>query len=146
MIYGSPRQALAYLYAHHRGPSIARPRYHDAPPDTGRSHLDGPLVGALLYGPRSTGGCAIVPGSPEDLELRQWATSPGGERTSLVLAVERRMRASLRAHGLLLSRRRPPPVRHWVDPEGATWGRLSGNTGTRANSRCADVQNMAENP
>ena len=48
MIVGSPRQALAYLYAHHRGPTLARPKYHDAPGGTGRQHWDGALIGAML--------------------------------------------------------------------------------------------------
>jgi len=122
-MFGSPRQALAHLYAHHRGPRLARPRYDDAPPSTGRSHWDGSLIGSLLYGPRELGGCGLEPGGQLDLELRAWATTAGQAttRTPEIRSVERRMRDLLRAHGLMGPRTRAPAVRHWTDPDGLTW-------------------------
>lgn len=123
MIFGSPRQALAYLYAHHRGPTIARPKYHDAPRGTGRQHWDGALVGAILYGPRSTGGCGVERGGPLDRELKRWASTPGAVRTHEIRSVDRRMRAVLRMHGLLAQRAPIAKVRRWTDPEGRQWTR-----------------------
>lgn len=141
MIFGSPRQALAYLYAHHRGPTLARPRYDDAPGDTGRSHWDGPAVGALLYGPRETGGCGIVPGGEDDLELRRWATTrdldSAALRTLLVLRVERRLRAALRHHGMMTTRRQLARVRRYTYEDGQTFAR---------ETTCADVQDLARIP
>lgn len=123
MIFGSPRQALAYLYAAQRGPQLAQPRYHDAPPSTDRSCWDHVEIGALLYGPRRTGGCGVVQGSPLDVELRTWATERGTGRSDQVRAIERRMRGLLRNHGL----QRPTPavlrMRRWEDPEGRAWTR-----------------------
>lgn len=120
MIFGSPRQAIAHLYAHRRGPTLARPRYHDAPGETGRSPWTGVLIGALLYGPD---GCGITPGSDDDRELQQWASNPGSDRSSLVLRVERRMRRLLRDHGLMRPRSRAPVAREWTDDEGRTFFR-----------------------
>ena len=159
MIVGSPRQALAYLYAHHRGPKSARPQYGHVPADTGRSHWDGSLIGAMLYGPRvpelgQRPGCGIVSGSVEDAEVQRWATNVDEHpndpdktlRTPLVLSVERRMRTRLRAEGLMLSRRPPPKVLRWKDPENRVWASLvlAGRLG--AISRCASVQEVAQNP
>lgn len=124
MIFGSPRQALAYLYAHHRGPTAARPKYHDAPPDTGGSHWDGSIVGALLYGPRSTGSCGVPPDSTLDRQLRYWATHSGVRRTKQIAAIERRMRSVLRAHGLIVPVNRSSDIRHWTDPDGVCWARF----------------------
>lgn len=141
MIFGSPRQALAYLYAHHRGPTLARPKYHDAPGETGRSHWDGSVVGAMLYGPRETGGCGIVPGSDDDLELRRWATTRDLDATALrsaaVVRVERRLRAALRAHGLMTVRRKLARVRRYTYDDGQTFAR---------EIPCADGQNLARLP
>jgi hypothetical protein len=140
VIFGSPRQGLAYLYAHHRGPSLARPRYHDAPGETGRSHLDGPLVGALLYGPvepeeaGAMPGCGVVQGGELDLELRRWATTAGQgtERSDAIRRVERRLRDLFREHGLMRARYRAPAVHHWVDPDGVSWGSLGPSSTTCA--------------
>ena len=154
MIVSSPRQAIAYLYAHHRGPTLARPKWHDAPGDTSRSHWDGSLIGAMLRGPRvlsgamlrdpsNVGGCGVEPDSPLDLELRHWATTAGVPRSEAVRAVERRMRAILRAHGVMPARRRIAAVRRWVDPDGAAWTR---QVDPCAETRCTDGQNAATVP
>lgn len=156
MIFGSPRQALAYLYAHHRGPTAARPKYHDAPGGTGRSHWDGTQVGAMLYGPRSAGCCGVERGGELDQRIRAWATaahlsSCRGkgcdclDRTDEVLGVERKMRAILRHHSLLTVRCRVavPRVRHWIDPENRVWGRV---VRERVNSPCGTVQDMLKLP
>ncbi|MGL5912279.1 MAG: hypothetical protein ACRCZP_19900 [Phycicoccus sp.] len=156
MIFGSPRQALAYLYAHHRGPTAARPKYHDAPGGTGRSHWDGTQVGAMLYGPRSAGCCGVERGGPLDERIRAWATSAHLQsckgrgcdclaRTDDVLAVERKIRAILRQHSLLAERRRVaiPRVRHWKDPDNRVWAKAMRD---RENSPCATVQVVAKLP
>jgi hypothetical protein len=145
VIVGSPRQALAYLYAHHRGPTLARPKYHDAPGGTGRQHWDGALIGAMLYGPRETGGCGVERGGPLDRELQRWASTADGTRTDDVLAVERRLRAILRQHGILAERRRVyvPRVRHWKDPEDRIWGRVVKES---ENSPCTTVQEVVSIP
>ena len=137
MIVGSPRQALAYLYAHHRGPTLARPKYHDAPGGTGRQHWDGALIGAMLYGPRETGGCGVERGGPLDRELQRWASTPGAERTDDIRAIDRRMRAILRAHGMLVVRRKLTPVHRWVDPDGAAWTRQVAPRSVPDESPCA---------
>lgn len=145
MIFGSPRQALAYLYAHHRGPTAARPKYHDAPGGTGRSHWDGTQVGAMLYGPKSAGCCGVERGGPLDRELQHWATTAGSIRSDSVLAIERKLRAILRQHSLLAERRRVaiPRVRHWKDPENRVWAKAMRD---RENSPCATVQVVAKLP
>lgn len=143
MIFASPRQAIAYLYAHHRGPTLARPKWNDAPGDTSRSHWDGSMIGAMLRGPRDLGGCGVEPDSPLDLELRHWATTAGAPRSEAVRAIERRMRAILRAHGVMPVRRRIAAVRQWVDPDGAAWTR---QVAPCAETRCADGQNAATVP
>lgn len=152
--FGSPRQALAYLYAHHRGPTLARPRYHDAPPETGRSHWDASAVGVLLYGLRELGNCGIAKGSALDLRLRAWATAshlptcPGppsvkkcdcGERTAEVLNAERRLRFAMRAARMLRERPRIPRVARYVEPDGAVSVRLLAEV---AKTACAAVQEM----
>lgn len=106
MIFRSPRQALAYLFAAQRGPGLARPKWHDAPRTTGNHHLDHVEIGAMLYGPRRTGGCGIVMGSKLEADLREWATERGVHRSDQVLAIERRLRCILRAHGVLPQRTR----------------------------------------
>lgn len=146
MRFSSPRQALAYLYAHHRGPTLARPKYHDAPGDTGRSHWDGPIVGALLYGPRETGGCGVVPGGPVDLELRAWVSSASADRVGSVWLIERRLRACLRAAGILIERPRVPRVRRWTDADGVVWGRLDHPRHERENSPCAPTREVVKIP
>lgn len=121
MIFGSAREAIAYLYAHHRGPTAARPKYHDAPGETGRSHWDGALLGAMLYGPRKLGCCGIIPGSLLDRQVREWATTAGVPRSDQVRAIDRRMRKQLHEAELLKRRERAPAARKWTDPEGRTW-------------------------
>lgn len=111
MIFGSPRQALAYAFACERGPGLARPKWHDAPRTTGNHHLDHVEVMALLYGrnPDGTpapGCCGVERGSELDLDLRVWATERGTMRTNDVLAVERLLRRLMRAQGTLHERRR----------------------------------------
>lgn len=118
--FGSPREALAYLYAAQRGPQLARPKYHDAPPSTDRSCWDHVEIGAMLYGPRRAGLCGVPQGSSLDLELRQWATERGTPRSAQVRAIERRMRDVLRRAGLMRTRTR---ARTWVDPDGLRWTR-----------------------
>ncbi len=152
MIFGSPRQALAYMLAHHRGPSLARPKYHDAPGDTGRSHWDGPMIGALLYGPRiptepgASPGCGVERGSDLDRAIQKWATTAYTDPPPEVLAVERRMRAIMHAQGMLRERRRVVSVRRWVDPDGAAWTRQVPQAASRAESCCATVGNLAKVP
>jgi hypothetical protein len=118
------------MYAHHRGPSLAKPRWHDAPPDTGRSHWDGAEVGALLYGSLESGGCGIEHGSELDRALMVWATHAGEsvERTSAIRIVERKLRDLLREHELMRPRTRAPAVQHWTDPDGAIWGSLGASS------------------
>lgn len=106
MIFHSPRQALAYLFAAQRGPGLARPSYGIVPRDTGRHHFDHVELGAYLYGPRKLGMCGVTMGSPLDIELREWATERGVHRTDQVRAIERRLRCLLRAHGVMPVRRR----------------------------------------
>jgi hypothetical protein len=101
MIVGSPRQALAYMFACRTGPGMVQQHPGRLPRDTGRHHLDHVLLGALLYGPRITGCCGVTPGSHLDLELRTWATERGTERSDQVRAIERRMRTLLRLHGMM---------------------------------------------
>lgn len=152
--FGSPRQGLAYLYAHHRGPTLARPRYHDAPPETGRSHWDASAVGVLLYGSRDLGNCGVAKGSDLDLRLRAWATSshlptcPGpplkrncdcGERTPAVERVEKRMRMAMRAARMLRERARVPRIARHVEPDGAVSARVWEPC---AKSRCASAQDV----
>jgi hypothetical protein len=116
MIYGSPRQAIAYLVTCRQGPGMARPSHNGLiAKDTGRHHLDHVLVGALLYGPREQGYCGVVKGSGLDLELQQWATQRGLGRSDEVRAVERRMRCLLRAHGIMVARYRFHARRHVSD-------------------------------
>ncbi len=130
MIFGSPRQALGYLYAAQRGPQLARPRYHDAPPSTDRTCWDHVEIGALLYGPRREGYCGVTQGSALDLELRAWAThEAGAERTNQVRAIERRLRGLLRRLGLQHSPPAAAPrTRQWIDPDGQSWTRLARST------------------
>jgi len=106
VIFHSPRQALAYLFAAQRGPGLARPSYGIVPRDTGRHHFDHVELGAYLYGPRKLGMCGVTMGSPLDIELREWATERGVHRTDQVRAIERRLRCLLRAHGVMPVRRR----------------------------------------
>lgn len=148
MIFANTRQAIAYLYAHHRGPTASRPKYHDAPGGTGRSHWDGALVGALLYGPRETGGCGVERGGPLDLALKHWSSTAGAERTGEIRAIDRRMRSALLEHRLLVVRRRVklPEVRRWTDPEGAIWARLRRIVGAPDDSPCADGLGMPRVP
>lgn len=64
------------------------------------------MVGAMLYGQRILGNCGVVQGSHLDAKLRLWATQRGAiERDDQILAIERRMRALLRAHGMMTHRR-----------------------------------------
>lgn len=137
MIVGSPRQALAYLYAHHRGPTLARPKYHDAPGGTGRQHWDGALIGAMLYGPRETGGCGVERGGPLDRELQRWASTPGAVRTNAIRAVDRKMREILRDHKMLKEHGEIHPGRRWVDPDGAAWTRQVAPRSVQDESPCA---------
>lgn len=106
MIFGSPRQALAYGFACERGPGLAQPKYHDAPRSTDRHHLDHVEVMALLYGPIDEGCCGVERGSELDHDLRVWATERGTPRSNEVLRIERRLRALMRAQGVLVVRRR----------------------------------------
>lgn len=135
------------MYAHHRGPRRARPRYHDAPPDTGRSHWDGPSIGALLYGPRETGGCGVEQLSALDRELREWVSSAGDgkedKRTAGVLAVERKLRKAMRLAGMLRPRVDVPRVRRHTYPDGTTMARVCEG---RENSPCASVQEVLTLP
>lgn len=111
MIFHSPRQALAYLFAAQRGPGMARPSYGRVPRDTGRHHFDHVELGAYLYGPRNKGMCGVVMGSHLDTALREWATERGTHRSDQVRAIERRLRCLLRAHGVMPVRRRFQCVR-----------------------------------
>lgn len=101
MIVGSPRQALAYMFACRTGPGLVQQVPGRLPRDTGRHHLDHVLVGALLYGPRIKGCCGVKQGSTLDQQLRTWATERGTERSDQILAIERRMRTLLRLHGMM---------------------------------------------
>lgn len=143
MIFGSPRQALAYLYAHHRGPSRAKPRYDNASADTSRSHWDGCEVGALVYGPRALGSCGVVHNSELDRALREWATSEYKDPTGPIPAIERRLRCAMRAAGLLRERVRVPRVHRWQYPDGTAGTRLLGD---RVKSRCASSGNLPKVP
>lgn len=146
MIFASSRQAIAYLYAHHRGPTAARPKYDDAPGGTGRVHWDGTMVGAMLYGPREQGCCGVVRGGALDRALRDWATHAESERTAEIRAVDRRMRAILRQHGLLAERRPAPKVRRWVDPESRVWARLVAAAVASEKTACADGLDLPRLP
>lgn len=161
MIFGSPRQALAYLFACERGPRLAQPRYHDAPPSTDRHHLDHVEVGAMLYGrnPDGTpapGCCGIERGSELDRDLRRWATERGdkGEdlRTNGVLAIERKLRALLRAQGALVVRRRLRAIRAAgaIDPTTGVHTSPDGTPTLRAigfaEEACATVQDVLRLP
>ena len=150
MIFGSPRQALAYVFACERGPGMARPKYHDAPRTTGNHHLDHVEVAALLYGrnPDGTpapGCCGVVRGSELDMELRIWATQRGDKdvdlRTSGVLAIERKLRALLRAQGVLHERRRFRARRQLDTGDGTPVLRAIGFE-PFAQDACATVQNV----
>lgn len=138
-IFGSPRQALAYLYAHHRGPTLARPKYHDAPGETGRSHWDASTVGALLYGPREGGGCGVVPGGELDMLLRRWATSEYREPEGPIPAIERRLRAAMRAAGMVRARVTVPRTRRHVEADGTVSVR---SYDPSEKSRCASSGNL----
>lgn len=105
-MFGSPRQAIAYMVAAQRGPAMARPRLDNTPRSTGRSGWDHALISTLLYGPQEQGGCGVVRDSPLDHELRAWATTKGHPRTREVEAVEKRLRRRLREHGLQVARPR----------------------------------------
>lgn len=120
MRFGSPREALAYMYRCHAGPQLARMRTEAR--DTSRTCWDHVAVGALLYGPRSEGCCGVERGSALDLELQAWALTTGAERTGAVLAVERRLRRALRAHGLKRTHPRAPLCDRlvFVDADGVT--------------------------
>lgn len=148
MIFSNTRQAIAYLYAHHRGPTASRPKYHDAPGGTGRSHWDGALVGALLYGPRATGGCGVIRGGELDLALKHWSSTAGAERTDEIRAIDRRMRAALLEHRLLVVRRRVqlPKVRRWADPDGGVWARLERERTVSVDFPCASGLGMPSIP
>lgn len=146
MIVGSPRQALAYLFAAQQGPGMARPKHHDAPTrDTGRSHWDHVMVGAMLYGRRILGNCGVVQGSHLDAKLRLWATQRGAiERDDQILAIERRMRALLRAHGMMATQRRFRARRELDTGDGTPTLRAIGFDA--GESACATVQNVLRLP
>ncbi len=112
MIFGSPRQALAYLFACERGPLLARLQPDNVPPSTNRHHLDHVEVGALLYGPKAMGCCGVVRDSELDQELRQWATQRGTPRTGEVEWIDRKLRRLLLAQGCMVVRRRFRARRH----------------------------------
>jgi len=143
MIFGSPRQALAYMFAHHRGPKASRPQYGHVPADTGRSHWDGCEVGALVYGPRALGSCGVVHGSDLDRALREWATSEYKEPTGPLYTLEKRLRCAMRAAGLLRARVKAPRVHRWTYPDGTSSTRLLGES---EKSRCTSPGNVATLP
>lgn len=109
--FGSPREALGYLYRCQDGPGMARPRWSDAPRRTDRVCWDHVQVGALLYGPRAKGMCGVVRGGLVDRELRLWALTPGAPRSPRVRNVVIRLRKLMREHGL----KRPHPKRPECD-------------------------------
>lgn len=150
MIFGSPRQALAYVFACERGPGMARPKYHDAPRTTGNHHLDHVEVAALLYGRNPDGSpaagcCGVVRGSELDMELRMWATQRGTARTNEVLAIERKLRALLRAQGVLHERRRFRALRQLDTGDGTPLLRAIGFE-PFAQDACATVQDVLRLP
>jgi hypothetical protein len=135
MIFGSPRQALAYVFACERGPGLAQPKWHDAPRSTDRHHLDHVEVAALLYGPIDQGCCGVVRDSELDQDLRAWATERGTPRTNEVLAIERRLRALLRAQGVMVVRHRFVARRHLDTGDGTPTLRAVGFTFERKSLR-----------
>ena len=118
-MFGSPRQALGYMYAAQRGPGLARPRWDDTCRGTGRTPWDHVEIATLLYGPRDKGCCGVERDSHLDYELRYWATTPGHPRSTEVRAVEVRLRRRMREHGLKQDYPRPDMRRYvFVDKKG----------------------------
>lgn len=87
----------------------------------------------MLYGPivpivaGASPGCGVIKGSQLDIEIRAWATSAYVDPPPQILAVERRLRAIMRAHGVLRERRKPialPSVHRFRDPDGQVWASL----------------------
>jgi hypothetical protein len=122
--WGSARQALAYMFSCRRGPQLRQPRYTNAPGSTGHHHLDHVLIGALVYGPMSEGGCGVEPGDELEWELLEWAMSRPNERddapSAQVLDVLTHLRELLDEHGLRARPTCPEPsdfVRY-VYPDG----------------------------
>lgn len=119
-MFGSPRQALGYMYAAQRGPGLARPRWDDTSRGTGRTPWDHVEIATLLYGPRNKGCCGVVRDSAVDKELRTWATTPGYPRSKEIEAVEKRLRRRMREHGLKIDHPFPPMERYpFLDANGA---------------------------
>lgn len=111
-MWGSPRQALGYMYAAQKGPAMARPKWHDAPRGTGRTHWDHVLIQTLLYGPRLQNCIGVERGSELDQELRRWATTPGHPRSPEVRNVEIQLRRRLRDLGLKIDHPRIRATRY----------------------------------
>lgn len=133
--FESPRQALAYHFSCLGGPALASPRFGEAV-STGHGAWDGPLIGALLYGPdpgridTTTGawgeGCGVEPGGELERELAEWALGYGVELSARARQVVHRLRDLMEEHGVKPSSRpaRASDVRHWTDPDGKTWAKL----------------------
>lgn len=99
-LWNSPRQALGYYYSARKGPTWRQPRYTNTSASTGHHHLDHVMVGAILHGPESEGGCGVEPGSDIDDELEEWALDRDALASDRVRDVLELLNQRLREHGL----------------------------------------------
>lgn len=128
-IFRSPREAIAYMYAARRGPSIRGMPTDDAPREQHDkwTHV---IISAIIYGPADADCCAIEYDSPEEAELIRWATERGAPRTSAVLRIERHMRRRLRELEMMPSQKAVDMIKQMcqvIGPDGiARLGFLKG--------------------
>lgn len=135
--FDSPRQALAYHFSCLGGPSLSKQRMGESA-STGHGAWDGPIIGALLYGPcpgrvdPTTGawgeGCGVEAGGELERELAEWALGFGVVLSPRGRDVVRRLRSLMEQYGVKPASEpaRAADVERWTDPEGRTWARLRG--------------------
>jgi hypothetical protein len=135
--FDSPRQALAYHFSCLGGPALSQPRFGESI-STGHGAWDGPLIGALLYGPNpgridaTTGawgeGCGVEAGGELERELAEWALGHGVVLSPRARDIVRRLRGLMEHHGVkpVSEPARASDLERWTDPEGRTWSRLKG--------------------
>lgn len=123
MQFRSPRQAIAYMAAFEKGPSLAQQDLHRVARGSRRSGWDAfqtsLSVSRFLYGPQPT--ClGIVRGGALDEALREWAMSGENSAQYYTPPVAQAVGALvvyLRARGMKVD---PPLVERRRQPQGAT--------------------------
>lgn len=122
-MFRSPRQAIAYMAAFERGPSLASPDLHRVARSSKMGSWDAfrtsLTISRFLYGPKDAGGLGIDRGGAIDRAIREWAQSGsnGPEHyTPVVARVVGKLVGYLKDRGMKVD---PPIIERRRKPEGA---------------------------